>query len=1391
MGHYLRNVTISKRPLLLAIIVAAGVSSVVFWLAVAWGASTPNIYATSATGQHVTNPGNVTGAPDGNYATLNLRDGNAEEPAFVTASGYSVTAEAYPIAYVSMKFRVRTSSLTNPDEQWGLRYSTDGNNWYDLRSLGQTATDWTTLSYNESKNRRTNAAWTWSDITTIRLQAFGQRGTDNADRITLWCDSFYVVVYYDTGPPTKPTNLQANVISASQIDLSWDASTDDIGVTEYKVYRTVGGNTSIFSSGLNTFYQDVTVSDGVTYKYEVAAYDGVGNLSPRSDPVYATTPDVTAPSSVTSTTYQALEETVIRVYWNPSTDNVGVSYYQLFVNTNVYGTINHTGVSQYIYDVGGFMPNTTHSFEVRAVDAAGNVSSNNAVINGTTKPDVTPPTAVSNLTATVLSQFRIRLVWDKSTDRFGVKEYRVWRDSTLIKTIADTGQGSYEYEDGGLTHSTTYNYEVRAVDNYGNISSPASVQATTMTADTTPPTPPGNLGATVISPYQVDLVWSASTDNRAVIGYDVYRSVNNGVYSRLASSGDLSYQVHYLSGNTLYGFYIIAYDEAGNRSNPSNTAVVTTLVDSTPPEVIMTIPNDGTTNVGRRTYIRVRFDDEMDASTFTTSNVYIRDPGNNTVSSSITLSVYNTLLTLQPASDLAAMTTFAVYLKSGLKNLSGLSLADYSWKFTTGNSIFFTPHGYYAENTNACVNCHINHTAQAPRLLRHANITSVCFTCHNGTGSTYVILTQFSTTGGNKVFHPVKNTPASSTLPYTGLFECINCHNPHSDKKAGGGIYPRLLKAWNGSNYVLEGNAYCLACHGPTNQNWSPTYYANTGGDHTNADAAHYDLSKPALVPSSGTQITCVQCHDKHGSPNARLNLANQENLCFNCHDKATNSMSGRNIKAEFDRGSQAGGSRHGIYDSDQADGTRIECVNCHGPHTVAAATVTANLYRSDLSDPDNTKKHFTLGTDGPISLFCLRCHDGSPPVAVVNTTKVVPYSVAFPNVAFTNNGTGWNKAPYTSSGHYTNVNRTDCTHCHEPHGSTYDRLRLRPEDTTTTDGICLFCHSGQNPSWPGAKNIKTDLMRASRHPTLYVSGKHFDTEKYQNMPLADRHAECYDCHDMHSASYGSGTYLAGGNDPPTVSKMVYNSSGVGISKDPAVRPAWTTLKADSPAYTFKLTVTYLFELCYKCHSSYSFGSSPPAGYSDISKEFNPNNPAYHPVEAKGKTPYGTFTGTDSFGNPINKDSIIQCTDCHGTAEPGGPKGVHGSVYSRLLKAPWTGSTGTSSTIPSDLCFRCHDKTVYGAQATNSSRSATGYSNVSAGNLHLYHVGRGYPNCQYCHLKILHGDSRPHLIALRSDPSPYIERDANGNPVWARINTYNNNDTQAYDSGFCSTSHAH
>src|SRR2546428_2098457 len=133
----------------------------------------------------------------------------------------------------------------------------------------------------------------------------------------------------DTTPPSVPTGLTAAAVSSSQINLSWTASTDNVGVSGYRVYR---GGTQIATTSTTSF-TNTGLSPSTTYTYTVAAYDAAGNLSAQSSSASATTPvppDTTPPSVPAGLTASAVSSSQINLSWTASSDNVGVSGYRVY-----------------------------------------------------------------------------------------------------------------------------------------------------------------------------------------------------------------------------------------------------------------------------------------------------------------------------------------------------------------------------------------------------------------------------------------------------------------------------------------------------------------------------------------------------------------------------------------------------------------------------------------------------------------------------------------------------------------------------------------------------------------------------------------------------------------------------------------------------------------------------------------------------------------------------------------------------------------------------------------------------------------------------------------------------------------------------------------------------
>ena len=95
----------------------------------------------------------------------------------------------------------------------------------------------------------------------------------------------------DTTDPSQPQGVTATIVDPSTVDLDWQASSDDTGVTGYGVYRSLDGTTySLVTTVIGTAFRDDGLDPGTDYWWKVDAVDAAGNRSPLSDPATATTP---------------------------------------------------------------------------------------------------------------------------------------------------------------------------------------------------------------------------------------------------------------------------------------------------------------------------------------------------------------------------------------------------------------------------------------------------------------------------------------------------------------------------------------------------------------------------------------------------------------------------------------------------------------------------------------------------------------------------------------------------------------------------------------------------------------------------------------------------------------------------------------------------------------------------------------------------------------------------------------------------------------------------------------------------------------------------------------------------------------------------------------------
>ncbi|HET9667651.1 MAG TPA: metallophosphoesterase, partial [Desertimonas sp.] len=200
----------------------------------------------------------------------------------------------------------------------------------------------------------------------------------------------------DTEAPSVPTGVSAVAASSSLVDVSWTASTDNVGVTGYDVLRDDAVIASV--SGTSLTYADATVSASTTYSYQVVAKDLAGNQSGPSVASIVTTPapsDTEAPSVPTGVSAVAASSSLVNVSWTASTDNVGVTGYDVLRDDAVIASVSGTTLT---YADATVAASTTYSYQVVAKDLAGN-HSDPSVASSVTTPAPSGPTTLSFVAA--------------------------------------------------------------------------------------------------------------------------------------------------------------------------------------------------------------------------------------------------------------------------------------------------------------------------------------------------------------------------------------------------------------------------------------------------------------------------------------------------------------------------------------------------------------------------------------------------------------------------------------------------------------------------------------------------------------------------------------------------------------------------------------------------------------------------------------------------------------------------------------------------------------------------------------------------------------------------------------------------------------------------------
>jgi len=347
----------------------------------------------------------------------------------------------------------------------------------------------------------------------------------------------------DQQPPTVPTALAATAMSASRIDLSWKASTDNVAVTNYDISR---NGTVIATTGATTTFSDTTVSPGTTYTYRVIARDLSGNASDPSAAASATTPAQS--QSFVATADAHVDEAMPTTNFGTATalrvdggSGAHVESYLSFTLSGLSGTIRQATLRLW-------------------------------ASSGTSDGPVVSPTTTGWTETGITWANKPASAGEAIADVGGVST-GTWVEVDVTTTVL--GNGTYAFRlSGESTDGVDFHSREGAND--------PQIVVTMGAPDRQAPTAPTNLRGTAGSANQVDLTWNASTDDVAVANYQIFRG---STPIATISATHTSYSDTTVSANTTYTYTVKAGDRAGNTSDPSNAVSVTTTTTSSAPVI--------------------------------------------------------------------------------------------------------------------------------------------------------------------------------------------------------------------------------------------------------------------------------------------------------------------------------------------------------------------------------------------------------------------------------------------------------------------------------------------------------------------------------------------------------------------------------------------------------------------------------------------------------------------------------------------------------------------------------------------------------------------------------------------------------------------------------------
>jgi len=407
---------------------------------------------------------------------------------------------------------------------------------------------------------------------TYRVKAFNDRGHSE------YTDTNSATTDPKLNPPTRPTILDVQVVSSSQIDIKWiDNSSNEDG---FIIERTEGLG-GIFSqigqvAADVRWYYDEGLRPSTTYTYRVKAFNEAGQSSYSDTRSATTASELLPPPPPSGLDVKVVSTSQINISW---TDNSNTE--SGFVIERVEGSIGpFIQIAKVAADSSSYAdlnlkPFTTYSYRVKAYNDAGE-SGYTDTKSATTDAELNPPMAPSELEAEAVSSTQVDIKWtDNAHSESGFIIERNEGFSGSFSQIAKVTADVESHSDKNLNPSTVYIYRVKAFNDVGNSGYTNPAAATTMPELEVPSSPSG-LEVRAISTSQIEITWSDNSDNETGFIVERYDETSGSFVEVVKRNANITFFTDkYLTPSMTYTYRVKATNEDGDSEYTEEKSATT------------------------------------------------------------------------------------------------------------------------------------------------------------------------------------------------------------------------------------------------------------------------------------------------------------------------------------------------------------------------------------------------------------------------------------------------------------------------------------------------------------------------------------------------------------------------------------------------------------------------------------------------------------------------------------------------------------------------------------------------------------------------------------------------------------------------------------------------